>query len=399
MNGVRQLNIGPFQSDLLDLSRWLAAFLVVAEHLRSLLFADHGQPGALGGAGWKVFYFFTHFGHFAVMIFFVMSGFLVGGKVLERLVQGNFTWQKYAVDRISRLYAVYLLALLIGGALDSLGYFHFNDFGLYDRTSPGRIASASWNYHATLSVQTLGVNVIMCQTILGPVFGSNGPLWSLANEAWYYVLGPLAFVLVFGRETVRWWLGLVALAAVLWFLPGPIRLYALIWLLGALLYFINHRRLVPLWLALMLLGTALTIARMEWFGNAVVQDFLIGLSFALVINSATGRVRRLAGHRWSRGAANFSYSVYLCHFPFLVFVYSVLFHLGIVRYPGVAVPKYVVLYALLLVLTIAWCYLISLATERQTPRIRTWLTQQLIRKPQIVSPSVSTPVPRPPDLT
>jgi len=395
MNSARQLNIGPFQSDVLDLSRWLAAFLVVAEHLRSLLFADHGQPGALGGAGWKVFYFFTHFGHFAVMVFFVMSGFLVGGKVLERLALGNFTWQKYAVDRISRLYAVYLLALLVGGAFDSLGYLHFNDFGLYDHTSSGRIASASWNYHATLSLQTLGVNLIMCQTILGPVFGSNGPLWSLANEAWYYLLGPLAFVLVFGRETVRRLLGFVGFAAVLWFLPGPIRLYALIWLLGALLYFLNHRRLVPLWLALILLGAALTIARMEWFGDAVVQDFLIGISFALVINSAAGPGRRLPGNRWSRAAANCSYSVYLCHFPFLVFVYSVLFHLGVVRYPGAAAPKYIVLYALLLVLVLGWCYLISLATERQTPRIRSWLTQQLIRKPQIMS----SPVPRPRDLT
>ena len=38
----RSFYISPLQSDLLDVFRWLAAFLVVIEHLRSLMFADYG---------------------------------------------------------------------------------------------------------------------------------------------------------------------------------------------------------------------------------------------------------------------------------------------------------------------------------------------------------------------
>ena len=36
------------------------------------------------------------------------------------------------------------------------------------------------------------MNAFFLQTIVGPTFGSNGPLWSLAYEWWYYVLFPLA---------------------------------------------------------------------------------------------------------------------------------------------------------------------------------------------------------------
>src|SRR5436190_16032937 len=71
----RQLFISPFQSDLLDLSRWVAAFLVVVEHARSLMFPPSGADSQLGLLG-KAFYFMTGFGHASVMVFFVMSGFL-----------------------------------------------------------------------------------------------------------------------------------------------------------------------------------------------------------------------------------------------------------------------------------------------------------------------------------
>jgi len=41
---------------VLDLSRWVAAFLVVFEHLRSLMYADYGNQGVTG-AGVKTFFF------------------------------------------------------------------------------------------------------------------------------------------------------------------------------------------------------------------------------------------------------------------------------------------------------------------------------------------------------
>jgi peptidoglycan/LPS O-acetylase OafA/YrhL len=328
----QKLHIGPLQSDLLDLSRWVAAFLVVVEHLRSFLFTDRGAQGALGGIA-QVFYFLTGFGHSAVMVFFVMSGFLVGGKVLDRLRSDAFSWPKYIVDRLSRLYAVYVLALLLGCALDFLGYHYFNRFGLYDESFAGRIAVINHDFHQSLTPWIFLLNLIMCQTILGPVMGSNGPLWSLANESWYYLAGPLLFALLFQKKVWFRLAGTMGLAAIIWFLPWPILIYSIVWLLGAGLYFLNRRAAVPLWVSLPIFFLCFSVARLQCLKLPYLADFLTGISFALVINSAAGSGGRLfaftrfravdlvsggacrvasAAHNWARDCLSSGFSGNLC---------------------------------------------------------------------------------------
>jgi len=352
----------------------MAAFLVVIEHLRSLMFADFGT-NVRREVLERTFYFFTGFGHSAVMVFFVMSGFLVGGKVLDRLARGNFDWKKYCTDRVSRLYVVYIVALLVGAGLDYFGSHYFNRFGLYDQTFPGKIAIINHNFQQNLSVPIFMVNLAMCQTILGPVFGSNGPLWSLANEFWYYLAGPLFFALIFHKQTLFRVFGTIGFIFIVWFLPAPILMYGVVWLLGAALYFVNHRALAPLWITFPLFAVSFCIARLQWLMTPYFADFLIGISFALVINSATANSRRIPGNAWSKTAAGFSYSVYLCHFPLLIFVASVLFQINLLGLRQQPTLKLGISYILILILTYAWCFLISLATERRTPQARAWINR------------------------
>src|ERR1700684_594803 len=74
--------------------RGIAAVEVCASHLRSFLlghFAAGPRPPALD----RVFYFATGRGHEAVVIFFVMSGWLVGGSVWRQQRDGRFSWRDY----------------------------------------------------------------------------------------------------------------------------------------------------------------------------------------------------------------------------------------------------------------------------------------------------------------
>lgn len=376
---LRHFQISPLQSDLLDLSRWLAALLVVLAHLRGFIFKPPQEVAEHMGFLWKTFYLATGFGHSSVMVFFVMSGFLVGGKVLERLASGEFSWSKYLVDRGSRLYAVYLLALILGGALDYFGSRHLNSFGLYDQSFPGKVDTVAHDFQAALSVPVLAVNMGMCQTVLGPVFGSNEPLWSLANEFWYYLAGPLLFFLLYPKGRRRWFVHLFALAGLGWFLPTNMRVFFLVWLMGAALYFVNGRLQLPLWMALILFFSSMCSARFRWLSGPFIGDFLIGLTFALLILAVAGSSRRLPGHALSRKAADFSYSVYLCHFPLVVFLLSALYQLTGVGLQGQ--PGLLLLALLIVVLLFAYLYsyLISLVTERQTRRIRETLYRLLDR--------------------
>lgn len=78
------MTISPTLSNMLNFLRWFAAFLVVIGHLRSFMFIEYNQiisPSIFD----KIFYFITGLGHEAVIVFFVLSGYLVGGGTLEKL--------------------------------------------------------------------------------------------------------------------------------------------------------------------------------------------------------------------------------------------------------------------------------------------------------------------------
>lgn len=88
----------------LDALRFIAAFMVLLSHSRNDFFLPYGElPDALVGGDNFVFYTFCRLGHEAVMIFFVISGFLVCGRGLERIHNNNFDVKNYGVDRTVRI--------------------------------------------------------------------------------------------------------------------------------------------------------------------------------------------------------------------------------------------------------------------------------------------------------
>ena len=165
-------------SDFINVSRWLAAFVVVASHVRQIVFCDYADivsPTLLH----KVFYFVALLGHEAVMVFFVLSGYLIGGTAILRLQRG-FDLRDYAAHRTARIYSAFLPALVIFGLLDLLGAKLFGAIGLY--TKALGVASLGHIPAEHLSPATVLGNAIMLQAIAVSPLGSNGPLWSLANE-------------------------------------------------------------------------------------------------------------------------------------------------------------------------------------------------------------------------
>jgi len=74
-------------SNTLNFLRWISAFMVVIGHLKLFLFVNRSELYDKSLFS-EIFYFFTGFGHQAVMIFFFVSGYLVGGgdasKVYEK---------------------------------------------------------------------------------------------------------------------------------------------------------------------------------------------------------------------------------------------------------------------------------------------------------------------------
>lgn len=317
--------------DGLDLVRGLSAILVCAGHLRAELFVDFGQlqhPDLLD----KIFYFATGLGHQAVMVFFVLSGFFVGGSVLRS--GESFSAPAYAVTRLSRLWTVLLPALVITALSDAaVQQLQPNTIagGRYAEWNSGPVAGAY-----STSLITFIANLFFLQTITAPVFGSNGPLWSLANEFWYYLMFPLiasAAAITGNFKTLTRLVlgGLFAIVLVL--LPSEIIKGFIIWLMGVAIYALNQRltckaRPFYLTLAIIIFTVTLVYSKLpSWQSTlGVSEDLIVGLGFSglcLVLASWPSVAASLGGrklHSIGRMTSEFSYSLYLIHFPVLVFL-------------------------------------------------------------------------------
>jgi peptidoglycan/LPS O-acetylase OafA/YrhL len=367
--------INPAFSTWLDCFRWLAAFAVCLAHVRAGVMMDYS---ATMSPGWlaKAVYWLPGFAHSAVMVFFVLSGYLVGGEIRRGLQRGDFSWRVYASRRLARLYAGYLAALLLGALWDRIGLNFFNAQHLYSLTE-NFITVITYPISGRIDAATLAGNLVFCQDILVPPFGSNGPLWSLANEAWYYALVPLALWPCFGSGATRGRiLSLGLLVAGAWFVRGNILLYLGIWLLGLAPHLLRRPLFRRPWLPAAAFVLVLTMARLHLLPQLTQwgHDLLVAGTFVLLLNSLEFHSRPAPGPAaLHREMAAFSYTIYLGHWPLALLVIAVLqqeFGVGY-RMPFSATAAG--LLVLLLAFVYAYCWAVSLITERQTSRIRGWL--------------------------
>lgn len=205
----------------------------------------------------------------------------------------------------------------------------------------------------------------MLQNIALPPFGSNGPLWSLAHEWWYYLLFPLLLSCIRSQHIVR--IGSIVVTCVLLsFLTSHILILFGVWLIGVLGWSINHGAWLPPWIAMIFLALALVSMRLELRFVPYGHQFLVGFAFALSVNSFAISSAQWPCSRASQWLADFSYSLYLTHFPIAVLLVAVLFDFAGVqnRLPPNVISG-VAFFGIVLT-CLAMAYVVSLVTEART---------------------------------
>lgn len=377
-----QLSQGPVSSTKfevhLDHVRAIAALLVVIGHCRALFMVPLAQVGHRTLPLLFV-YAVTSLGHQAVMIFFVLSGYLVGGSVLKGLKAGTWTWRGYLARRATRLLIVLLPALLLGGLLDYTGIRVAGESGIYGgRAETAGVVPAP--VAERLSVRTFLANVCFLQTVLAPTFGSNGPLWSLANEFWYYIVFPLiAVAWVRRRNRFAALVNLIAASLLLIFLGVGIAAYFAVWCLGVFVY-VGKAKMpiqcgtVAVVAAAALLVTLTGVSRMAVIRSNFANDFVVGVGTAvliLVMGSWASAAERCRSTPISR-IAPFSYTLYLIHLPIVVLVRGLAEKYGLfvrqdlnwITFCGGS---------LFVLVVIAFAWLFARVTEARTDALRTYI--------------------------
>jgi len=367
-------------SDSLDLIRALAACAVMVGHLRALFFVDFRQ---LSHKSWplQALYFLTGFRHQAVIIFFVLSGFLISSTVIRSYVLGKWSWREYALNRATRLYVVFIPGLLLGFFWDRLGSWLFATKGIY--AHPLTDLGPAVPLQNLTPGNFLG-NLFFLQTIFCDTFGSNGPLWSLANEFWYYVLFPVALAagLAWVRRSFRLAVPLTCLAIfIAAFVGRGILIGFFIWLAGFGLVILYSRvqirsRFAALGLlcfASVLSGVTFAVARLL-LQDPLLSDLEVGFVFTLFLFAVLQfAIRRNASpysalvHR----SAGFSYSLYVLHFPFVLFFRTLL--VPVERWQPT--PAYLLCAASIGAASLLFAWLVSLVTEAKTDVARAKLNR------------------------
>jgi peptidoglycan/LPS O-acetylase OafA/YrhL len=284
-----------------------------------------------------------------------------------------------------RLWIVLLPALLLGAIWDHIGiYLHY---------APNLYSGADYNHmtpdvtRALSLVDFLG-NVAFVQTIAVPTFGSNGALWSLANEFWYYALFPLAACVVarVAKTRTHIVLCIAAFAVIATGITKEILLAFPVWLVGALLHAVPSRIPAAVWFRA-LAAVSYTafffgmsaLDHMGWIGQGILGDSLLGLGtfgFIWVLLSAKEQADKTMLNQFVRKTASFSYTLYLAHTPILIFTVALLAR-DTRWFPDTGVAALAIC---VLILVVAYAWLLATVTEFKTDKVRSWAERTLIRR-------------------
>jgi len=114
-------------------------------------------------------------GWHGVDLFFVLSGFLIGGQIIEDILAGRFSFRVFYIKRFWRIFPPYYFAIAVFVAI-------------YAFAANGNIMKE------TLIVNDVKIHLLYLQNYFTPVI-YGGVYWSLAVEEQFYLFIPLVLVL------------------------------------------------------------------------------------------------------------------------------------------------------------------------------------------------------------
>lgn len=329
-----KLAIAPFTplpehtSKLFDVLRALSAILVLVGHLFQIMVQplfDH--PLVTRG-------FYVMAGY-SVMIFFVISGYMIGLSIyrnLSRHAFQRFDALAFARNRLLRLYPPLLLSVAICLAVLAFAKLRWsNDMEL------------AWMAQAEPS---LFASLLFVQNMFRGLFPTpaiNAPLWSLSFEGWFYVIAALATSAVINRQPVS--MVLLATVTFVFLMFGVQEAFLLglaVWLGGFASAFLLQNFDLRSRAAQVSLVALTALVGALWFGAvlrllpwAFEAKYAFGLLFTLAMLFAltqTGAMpKRFASTKVVQVisiAAPFSYTLYLIHYPLTHFLNGLLRPIG-----------------------------------------------------------------------
>ena len=312
-----QRDLSGKKSILLDLVRFSAALTVFITHAFAVWFPQSEFQS-----------FPSNISHGAVVVFFVLSGFVIA----HTTTKNRRNLREYASARLSRLYSIYLPALVITVICwVMLRSINFRTFQLYCQPN--------------LTLRYL-VSLFYCNELWflssAPIF--NGPIWSLSYEFWYYIIFGAFFYKTPGKK------GYV-IPFVICLIAGPkILLMMLMWILGWFAYHIPNINVnnAIRWVIIIILisvSFVLMIYLPSWpnhintthlhWADKFLTDWIVSVFVAIAVyllprNSEMSSAPSIIVLVF-RKLGDLTFPIYVLHFPLLIVIKEVISKFNMAR--------------------------------------------------------------------
>jgi peptidoglycan/LPS O-acetylase OafA/YrhL len=297
----------------LDVARGVAALVVFAAHIGQILFWRLLGPASafavISGIAAR----------HAVLVFFLLSGHLITKSAVSNIRRnGSFAIADYSAARIARIYPPLLgavaVCLLAWSVIHGL---HLPGAAAY--SLPGDL------YRVRDSFTLSAGEIFRALTIRGGMLEADGPLWSLFIEVQIYAV-VMAIAALWRRDLLpkiaAAIIGLAALA-----LLRDSKFYMILWAMGAATAFVSvpRGRAVFIGAAALIAAACVAIVAPALFSQSMDTpagqsvQLLCCLFYASALFFAYPAIRypaRLVA------TANFSYSLYVIHWPLLLLTLS-----------------------------------------------------------------------------
>lgn len=350
----------------LDSMRFIAAFMVLLSHGRNTFFPAFGDlPIDQQNIFSMAFTMFCRMGHEAVIVFFVLSGFLVGGRGFERIKDGSMNVGSYAIDRFARITPPLLTAIL---------FYYITSLVIPE-------TPYSW---ATAIGNLFSLQGICCKSLVSP-------FWSLSYEVWFYIiLGALA-VLLMAKKDCKIILGLIVfVAATSVFVLGLKMHYLLIWMMGAVAYLSRPKKKNKWVLFLSLIGLFTSILYFQLSkdtrsleyavegSNKELIEIVMSLMVCLLIQQVILIEPSSFFSKWIEkkvgSMAKFSYTLYLSHRIVFLWIIAFVWAKDSCQFTILGIVQFL----MIIIATLFACWLLYLISERYSPTIKKYMKSQLL---------------------
>jgi peptidoglycan/LPS O-acetylase OafA/YrhL len=330
-------------------------------HYRATFFVEYGLlPESQQNIFTQIFYLLTRFGEEPVLVFFVLSGFLVGGNAIEKILNNRIDVKSYSIDRLVRIF----LPLIASSILVVIIFL---------------ITSSSIPYTDIVgSFFSLQGTYTECKY--------NPVLWSLAYEVWFYILMGCVMYLC-KKNNSYMILAFLILTLCMYMLVRLKPLYLFIWFMGAFAFLfsrdkISNKRIKIIVLLIMLpisfIGSqitsdsrSITISSFDFLNRDITSLFLaLIVCFLLhyLITAIPSGKYAIKIDKIGNKLASFSYSLYLTHHPLM----GLLLYCGFPQSRSLSTKSFS-LYIIELLIGLIIAYLVYLMSEKHTYRVKLFL--------------------------